>query len=171
MRYDSRVFTGSPLGAISATVTSLPAGNVLGEEREEDGVWYRLCYNAGGASIPIGNVASPVPLNGGPYSLTVTTVTGANNHVGAVVAHHATVPTASYFWGARRGYLASGLVATGVCISTGGAILIAAAGSVYGLTVTVAGPLSGNVSIGTAINGPAAGTVAVRQGSVYLNLP
>ena len=171
--YDSRVFEGG-LGSVSATVTSLPAGNVLGEERWENGVKYRLFYNDKTQAIP-GQVMSPIPLNGGAYSLTVTTVSGANNHIGACVVHNATALASSYFWGAVQGYLASGLIASGVTLLTGRMFVIGDAGSVYPMTLTVASGTiagyigSGNFPIGGCINGPTAGTVAVRQGSVLVN--
>ena len=160
------------LGGISATVTSLPVGYTLGERRQEGNIDYKLVYNAGDAQVAAGLVLSPVPLSGGPYSVTVTTVTGLGNEAGMVVNHHGTVPASSYFWGVTRGYLASGLVATGVTLATGFAIQVAAGGSVIGISTNAVSSYakSGGVAIGTVLNGPTAGTVAVRQGSVFVNV-
>ena len=93
---------GSPF-EISAVVTSLPAGPQLGDERVYNGVTYRLVFNAANSQISTGRYASPVPLDGGLYSVTVTTTSDANHHLGAVVVHHATATTGTYFWGAIRG--------------------------------------------------------------------
>ena len=102
-QYGYQELGGSPLGDISAVVTSLPAGPQLGDERVHNGIKYRLVYNAGGASGPVGSVMSPVPLAGGAYSVTVTTASDSRNHVGAVVVVHNTATTGAYFWGAYQG--------------------------------------------------------------------
>lgn len=164
-------FGDEGLGSISNTVTTLPPGVSLGERRVEGGIEYKLVYNDKTEIAP-GLVASPVPLSGGPYSVTVTTVTGLGNEAGMVVVHNATVPASSYFWGVTRGYLASGLVATGVTLATGFAIQVAAGGSVIGVSTNAVSSYakSGGVAIGTVLNGPTAGTVAVRQGSVFVNI-
>lgn len=165
-------FGDEGLGSISACVTNLPAGYTLGERRVEGGIEYKLVYNAADSQIIPGLVASPVPLSGGPYSVTVTTVTGLGNEAGMVVCHNATAPAATYFWGVTRGYLASGLIATGTCLVTGFAIQVAAGGSVTGVSTNAVSSYakSGGVAIGQVFNGPLAGTVAVRQGSVFVNV-
>ena len=167
--YDDRVFTGGELGKVSAVVASLPAGYVLGEERYENGVVFRLVYNAGNSQISTGFLGSPIPLSGGAYSLTVSTASKTNAHGGAAVCHHATATTGTYFWGAVRGYLASGLVADAVTLATGSAFYVGVNGQVNGITVNSTN-VSANVPIGVVINGPTAGTIAVRQASVLLQI-
>lgn len=94
---------GSPLGEISAVVASLPAGPQLGDIRVYNGVTYKLVFNAGGSTIAQGRYASARPVGGGINSVTVTTTSDTRDHLGAVVAHHAAVPTLNYFWGAIKG--------------------------------------------------------------------
>ena len=178
MPYQYRgVMADAQLGGLSACVTysvyGLPAGYTLGEERVEGGINYRLVYNAGNSAIQPGYIASPRPVGGGLYSVTVTTVTGTFNHVGAVLAHNATVPTDCYFWGAYRGYIASGLVATSITQLAGNCSHIDTDGCVRPVSNTVAGAYasSGNVAIACTLLSPTAGTVAVRQASVWLNIP
>lgn len=166
---DVRVFVGGGLGGISNTVTSLPAGYTLGEERWEGGVKYRLFYNDKTQIAP-GLVASPQAASLGPYSVSVSTTSGLNQHFGACVVHHATALASSYFWGVTQGYLASGLLATIHCLVTNGAIVISDVGAVDGARPVASCFVSGNVPIGIVTTGAAAGTVAVRQGSVYINL-
>lgn len=167
--YDTRVFVGGGLGGISNTVTSLPAGYTLGEERWEGGIKYRLFYNDK-TIANVGLVLSPQAASLGPYSCSVSTTSGLNQHFGACVAHNTTVPASSFFWGAVQGYLASGLVATIHCLVTNGAIVISDVGSVDGARTVASCFVSGNVPIGIVTTGAAAGTVNVRQGSVFINL-
>lgn len=173
--YDQRVFVGGGLGPISATVTSLPVGYTLGEERWENGIKYRLFYNDKTQAIP-GNFMSPMPLNGGAYTVTVSTTSGSNNHIGACLVHNATALASSYFWGAVNGYIASGCFATGVTLLTNLMFVMGPNGSVNPMTLTIASNTiagfigSGNIPMGGCINGPTAGTVAVRQASIYINL-
>lgn len=163
-----QVMGDAGMGGVSAVVATLPAGYTLGEERQEEGIVYRLVYNASNSQIAPGFVMSPAGLYG-PYSGTVTTASKTHAHIGAVVVHNATATTGTYFWGATKGYLASGLVADAVTLATGNAFYIALSGQVNGITTNSVG-VSGNYIIGGVVQGPTAGTIAVRQGSVIINL-
>lgn len=168
--YDSRVYEGGGLGGISGTVASLPAGFVLGEQRWHDGILYRLVQNAAtGTAVAPGQVAHAIPVGGTAYSVSVSGTASQTfgAMAGAVVCHHATAATGYYFWGVTRGYLASGLIATGTCLATGRAFYPAEGGSVTGITPNST-LVSGNVLGGVCLVGPTAGTVGVRQGSVYV---
>lgn len=155
------------LNTASGTTASLPAGAVLGMAREEDGIRFRLFYNAGNSAINPGFAATPRPIGSGAYSVTVTSTSKTFDYFGACVVHHATVPTANYFWGATRGYLASGVAADAATITTGAAFYLAADGKMNLMPQSV---VTGNRECGICLNGPTAGTVAVRQSSVFLNL-
>lgn len=128
---------GSPL-EISAVVTSLPIGPQLGDERVYNGVTYRLSFNAANSQISQGRYASPSPLDGGLYSVTVTTTSDANCHLGAVVVHHATATTGAYFWGARKGVVPmvpSATVSAGIIMMCGISGIIASGPSLPTETV------------------------------------
>ena len=141
-KYDSRIFAAGGLGSISGTVGTLPAGAELGEERWDNGIKYRLCCNASlGTATNPGNVLSAVPsavvgAGNGPWSMTMTTVTGALNGNLAAVCHNATVATGYYFWGATYGFLASGVVMSDVSASTGNGLGVGIGGAFSGLTTT-----------------------------------
>jgi hypothetical protein len=83
---ESRFFADAGLGSVSATVASLPVGCILGEERINAGIRYKLCYNAGTAAIGQGKVAAPVLANCTPGSVAVSTTSRSMHHMGAVVA-------------------------------------------------------------------------------------
>lgn len=151
--------------AISQVVATLPVGFTLGELRTEGAITYQLKFNAGNSAINPGFCASPIPVFGGPHSMTVTTVSKAYNHFGAVIVHHATVPTANYFWGVRKGYLASGVAVDVTTATTGTALYIASDGK---LNVMPQSVVTGNQAIAISLVGPTAGTVAVRQASVLV---
>lgn len=91
---------------ISSVVSTLPAGVSLGDEKVYNGVAYKCVYNPNSAVISKGFYASPVSIGGGPYTVTVSTVSDANHGVGAVVCVHATATTDTYFWGAYKGIVA-----------------------------------------------------------------
>lgn len=165
--YDNRVFAGGGLGGVSAVVSSLPAGYVLGEERWENGIKYRLFYNAGNSEIGPGFAGSPRPVGSGPYSITITTTSKTFDGVGACVVHNATATTGTYFWGAVRGYLASGVVADASTITTGTAFYLAANGK---MNLHPQSVVTGNAVLGVCLDGPTAGTVAVRQSKVLLTI-
>lgn len=104
-------FGDEGLGGISGTVSTLSVapGVQLGEERMYNGVMYRLMFNTGNSQINPGFICSPKSagsnaVNCGPFSGTVSTVSGLGHALGAVVVQHATVPTGNYFWGAFKGY-------------------------------------------------------------------
>ena len=170
-------FGDAGLGGISAVVTAggnaIPPGYQLGEVRQEGGIVYQLVYNAGNSVIGPGFVATSRQVGGGAYSVTVSTAADVNAHIGAVVAHHATVPTDCFFWGAKQGFLASGLVATSITQLLGNASRISTDGCVLPVTSTAASCIvaSGNMAIAYTVVSPSAGTVAVRQAGVVLNIP
>lgn len=164
---DSRVFAAGGLGSISGVVATLPAGAKLGEERWDNGLKFRLFFNAGNSQINPGFAGSPRPVGGGAYSVTVTTTSKTGDHFGACVVHHATATTGTYFWGAVYGYLASGVAADASTITTGTRFYLAADGKMNLMPQSV---VTGNAEVGVCLNGPTAGTVAVRQSSVLLKL-
>lgn len=135
-----QVYGAEGLGTVSGVVSALPAGCSLGDKREENGLVYRLCYNAGNSAAYPGHAMSAVPIKAvtsgaGDYSMTVTTVSGAWNGVNACVVHNATATTGTYFWGVTKGRLTSGLVCNAAAsASTGGAVTIDSAGGVAAVT-------------------------------------
>ena len=164
--YDARSFTGTDLGKVSGTVTSLPAGYVLGEERWENAAKYRLMFNAGGASITQGFAAAPI-MSAGPYSLTVTTTSKTFDHIGAGFALNATVPTAAFFWGAVR--FRGAVVGDASSVPTGSFFYIASDGKVE---LTVQSVMTGNQIIGVNLGGAASKTITtgVLSGDAYVTL-
>ena len=157
------------MGGLSMTIATLPAAFTLGENRYDstNQQKFKLVYNAGNSAINPGFAASPVPTGSGAYSVTVTTTSKTYHAIGAVLVHHATVPTANYFWGLVRGYVASGVAADAATITTGAGFYLSADGKFSPLAGSVA---TGNKVVGVALNGPSAGTVAVRQSSVLIDL-
>jgi len=126
MRYDVRAFAGHSLASISGLAGSLPAGAVLGEERWENNIKYRLFYNDGGDTIPPGYMFKSKGAGQGPYSVTVTTVTESVSGVRGV-CHNASSTTGTYFWGAVFGYPVR-MSASNISIATGVFVGVAAAG-------------------------------------------
>lgn len=173
---DHRVYGDAGLGTVSSVVASLPVGYTLGEERQQDGVHYRLMYNAGGEQIDQGEIASPIASGGGPYSATVTTVTDTANAYGAVVAHNATATTGTYFWGAFRGYPIP-LKGDSASHATGTSIMVGVDGGVATFvtfaTAGAAGQRNPNAVIGVVIGATATGTITTdtRSGDVLIDFP
>ncbi len=162
---EGRHFADAGLGGISAVVATLPVGYTLGEYRVEDGIQYQLKYNAGSSVIRPGYAASPIPVFGGPHSVTVSTVSKTYCNFGAVVVHHQTVPTNYFFWGVRKGYLTSGVVADAATAITGAALYLGVDGQ---FNTTAGSQATGNIPIAIALVGPTAGTIAVRQSAVLI---
>lgn len=154
------------LGSVSATVATLPIGYTIGEARVVDQVEYNLVFNSGNSAIPPGYVAIQ---QGSGYSVTISSAVEVNDHIGAVVANTVSVPTANYFWGAKRGYLASGLVASAVCIVTGAQMYIGTNGNVISMPLSLITGVTpiGNVLV-TVLSTTSGGG---RNGGVYINLP
>lgn len=152
------------LSGVSAVVTSLPLGYTLGMAREVDKVDYVLVHNAGNSEIAPGKVAAPVLGGAGIYSLTVSTASKANNHIGGVVNNHATVATGGYFWGVKRGVVA-GLVGDSASIPTGSAFAIGADGAVELMPQSV---VTGKVVVGVVITTVSNG--GAKSGSAYVSL-
>lgn len=162
-----RVIADEGLGKISAVVGTLPVGMNLGEAREQDRVDYVLCHNAGNSAIDAGLIATPVG-GGGAYSVTVSTVSLANDEYGAVVAYHATVPTGSFFWGAKKGVVA--LQAETASITTGSAFYLADSGTVKKAPQSVVTGLNFvGVTLTTVLS--VTSGAGVKNGTAYINLP
>lgn len=100
---ETRHLVDAGMGSISAVVATLPAGYTLGESRVVSGIKYRLFQNTGGSTIGVGSIAAPISVNAGPYSVSVSTASKSNHHIGACVVKHAAVATTYFFWGAVRG--------------------------------------------------------------------
>jgi hypothetical protein len=83
------------VSAVTAT-PSVEVGTIIDEGDEK----YLYVYNDGGAQINPGNLATVSQVTG--YSVTVSTVTGADFVVG--VCKHATLTTATYGWLMVRGF-------------------------------------------------------------------
>jgi hypothetical protein len=152
----------------SATVTSLPLGYALGQQGHKDGVEYKLVFNAGNSAIPPGMVAGLAAGNG-VNSVTVSTAAQVFAEVGAVVNNSAaSVATAAYFWGARKGYLASGLVASAVCIPSGSAFYVSTNGNVVLMPQSViTGVAIAGVAVTTVLSTTSGGG---RNGAVIIDL-
>lgn len=152
----------------SAAVTSLPLGYALGMEAAKDGVTYKLVYNAGNSAIPPGMFAG-VAAGNGVNSLTVSTAAQVFAELGAVVNNSAaSVATGAYFWGAKRGYLASGIVASAVCIPSGSAFYISTNGNAVVIPQSI---ITGVAPAGVAVTTVLSTTCgAGRNGAVIIDL-
>lgn len=129
------------MGSVSAVVATLPVGYTLGEARVVSGIKYRLMYNAGNSQIDPGYCASPATSGNGLYSVTISTASRSNHHLGACVVKHATATTATYFWGAVRGEVGV-MVGDAASIPTGNAAFLGDNGkiTVYPNSATTACP-------------------------------
>lgn len=156
------------LGDVSAVVASLPLGYTLGMIRHVNGVKYVLCYNDGGSDIPAGMIATVKAGSTTGYSVTVSTVSSAFNELAAVARNHAATVTTAYFWGAKEGYLASGLIASAACVPSGSAFYIGTNGNVvlYPQSV-ITGANPAGMAITTVLSTTSGGG---RNGSVNLAL-
>lgn len=151
------------LGPISAVVTSLPLGYTLGMAREFDRNDYILAFNAGNSEIPAGGVASPILGGAGVYSVTVSTASQGNDHIGGVAVQHTTVPTAAYFWGCRRGVISGMIGDSTVSIPTGNFLAVGDNGTVGLMPQSlVTGKVVMGVVLTTISNGGA------RTGNAYV---
>jgi hypothetical protein len=152
------------LGSVSAVVSSLPVGYTLGQTRvvlnSTGAIKYKLVHNAGNSQISQGMVASPAAGSVGPYSVTVSTASKSNMHIGAAICVNVTATTGTYFWGAVNGRV-GGLLADVTSIPTGSALYIAANGSVELMPQSV---VTGNTPIG--INLGASATKTVTTGTL-----
>lgn len=158
-----RHFADAGLGTVSATVATLPAAFALGEERTVDSAKYRLCYNAGNSEISTGKFATPALAGAGINSVTVSTVTNSNAHIGAVQVAHATVATGYYFWGLFSGMSPIGAVGEAASLPTGSAFHIATDGTVTLMPQSVVtGKTIKGVVVTTVSNGGA------YSGKVYV---
>jgi hypothetical protein len=114
-------------GTKSLVTTSLGTkdGELGAVHTDTDGCTYRLIYNVGGASVPVG---CGVVLNAGAtsYSCTVTAATSADLVVG--VCKHATITTGAYAWVVTHGIVPVQMGATSGTVTTGGLIEIGANG-------------------------------------------
>ena len=161
-----RHYADAGLGSVSATVTSLPAGFTLGEMRVVDNVKYKLVYNAGNSQISQGAFGAPALSGATPNSITVSTASQGNNHVGAVQCAHATAATASYFWGLVGGASPVGGIGDSASIPTGSAFAIGDNGSIQLMpqSVTTGKSVKG-VVITTVSNGGAySGKIYILEG-------
>jgi hypothetical protein len=150
MSVEIRHVVDPQLGSVSAVVAAtLNAAYTLGEARMESGIKYRLFYNAGGASAPVGAVLAPI-LSAGPYSMTVTTTSQSNAHLGGCVALHATISTGAYFWGAVRGRI--GTILGGIAsVPTGGAFMVGVNGAVEPIgQSSITGALAVGINLGAS---------------------
>lgn len=140
---DKTVLADAELGAISAVVSSLPAGYNLGDKRMYDGDLYRLMYNACNQQINTGylvarNVGSAAAA--GPYSVTVSTTTEVAQHVCGMVKH-ATATTGTYFWALTETMKNAVSVSTVTAIASTGVFVLPAANGVItnGTTTAIVG--------------------------------
>lgn len=161
-KYDSRIFAAGGLGSVSGVVSTFPAGAVLGEERWENGVKYKLFYNAGNSTIDKGYCFSPVTLanTSTPFSVTVSTATNQGDGFVGGLCIHATATTGTYFWGAVKGLVTASLLQSGSTLVTGDMFSPGLNGAMNGISAASA-TLSGNVALGYVVAGPTAGTTAV----------
>jgi hypothetical protein len=133
-------------------------------------------YNAGGEQIDQGLVASVESSGGGPYSCTVTTTSDGLDGYGAVLCHHATATTDTYFWGVVRGYPVK-LKAGTASIATGTDFMIGVDGAVTthttAATATVIGQRQTRVLVGQNIGALADSTITTdtRSGDAMVDFP
>lgn len=170
MSVEIRQIVDPQMGSVSAVVAAtLNVAYTLGEARMENGIKYRLFYNVGGASAPVGAVMTP-NASGGPYSMTVTTASNTNDHLGACVVVHATISTGAYFWGAVRGRIVGGILGGATSVPTGVGFTIGAAG---GVEVDPGSAATGNVVIGLNLGGSASKTITsgAKSGDVSVSFP
>lgn len=126
---------------------------------DTDGLTYRLVYNDGGASVPVG--AGVVTINGatGAYSVTVSAATSADMVIG--VCKHATITTAAYAWVVCHGVVPVQMMATSGTVTTGGMIEVAANG--------LFGPVSNTTGNKSPAVGKALNTIASSgTGDAYI---
>lgn len=152
------------LAGISSVVATLPLGYSLGISRTKDSVDYKLVFNAGNSEIAPGRVAAPILAGAGLNSVTVSTSSQGNNHIGGVVCVHATATTGTYFWGATEG-LVGGLAADSASIPTGSAFAIGDNGSVQLMPQSVT---TGKVAVGVVVTSVSNG--GAKTGSAYISL-
>lgn len=161
---------GSPLSDVGSGVhTSLAGQYELGLEAARDGVIYRLVYNAGNSAIPAGMFAATTAGNG-VNSVTVSTAAGAWAELAGAVVNNsgASVATGVYFWGAKRGYLASGIIASAVCIPSGSAFYISTNGNAVVFPQSViTGTNAAGYAVTTVLSTTSGGG---RNGSVIIDL-
>lgn len=115
-------------GSKSMVTTTLGShdGEVGQIHRDADGRQYRLIYNEGGASVPVGCGVVTIAGASSPASVTVSAATSADLVVG--VCRHATITTAAYAWVVCEGVTTVLANATsGTCV-TGAMIEVAANG-------------------------------------------
>lgn len=108
------------LNSTSGVTSSLPAGAVLGMDRWEDTLHFRLFYNAGNSQISKGHGFARGVGGAGPNSVSVSTVSGVKAQM-AGVNYNSTATTGTYFWGVVRGG-AIPVVVSNVSVATGAAI-------------------------------------------------
>ncbi|MES3012625.1 MAG: hypothetical protein V4750_02710 [Pseudomonadota bacterium] len=121
-------------GTKSLVTTSLGLhdGEVGQTHRDADGRLYRLIYNDGGASVPVGCGVVTAGGAGSPASVTVSAVTSADLVVG--VCRHATITTAAYAWVVVEGVTGVQAMATsGTCVTFA---MIEVAANGYGAPVS-----------------------------------
>lgn len=158
-----KIFGDQILGSVSAVATSLPAGYTLGEIREEGTRTYKLVHNAGGTDADPGKFLTPAKAGAGVYSLTISSTSKTNAHIGAVAVYHATATAGSYFWGLVKG-VTGGNFADAASLPTGNALFIGDNGTV---TLMPQSAVTGNVAIGVVITTIETGS---KTGSAYINL-
>ena len=164
--YNYRV---SNIDTVSAVTATLPSGYALGRERVDGGIKYKLVYNAGGEQITQGGVASPIPVAGGPNSVTVTTVSDGHNYLGAVMARNATATTGTYFWGAYEGRVGK-ILGGSTSLPTGQELMISVNGTCRSAP-TLPTEMVGNIVVGINLGAVTTATVTTDtlSGDCYIN--
>jgi hypothetical protein len=132
-----------------SAVTATPSVQ-LGSVRVENGEEYVYVYNDGGAQASQNFAVVPQSGSSG-YSVTVTSVTGADIPMGFV--KHATLTTATYGWAMVKGYtgISNGMAST--ALASGAMICLAANGAVQEHTGALTCPVVGKVIVSTASAG------------------
>jgi hypothetical protein len=158
-----RYIVDAGMGGISSVVATLPAGYTLGEFRSKDGIDYKLVYNAGNSEIAPGKVAAPVLAGAGIHSLTISTASQGNNHIGAAVVVHVTATTGTYFWGAVKGVV-GGLVGDAASLPAGSALAISDNGTVQLMPASL---VTGKVVAGVVLTAVSNG--GAKSGNAYVS--
>ncbi len=106
--------------SVSAVTATRGADDpVLGQEREENGIWYRYVYNAGNSQVSPGYAMCGI--SGASTAASATISTAVNTPLKGFV-YHATLTTGTYGWVAFKGllkFVASSTVAAGDVLQVG----------------------------------------------------
>lgn len=137
------------VGESVSAVTATPSVS-LGERRNQSGIEYVYCYNAGAADISQGQMGFlPAATFSSNFSVTVSNAASQAGSLKVVgVAHNATIAAGSYGWLATKGCVYIALDASELSMNSG----VELAPGVDGGFVAYAGTAATAVRLGVSIN-------------------